>query len=431
MIRFWSLRYKSLLLWVDMQSANFFNFSRKISFSLLILYPQANFLMPGFGKLLFGFGVFLFVLGWRGGNFISHGFLKYIGLFFAFLLMHCLLFLFGQAGDFPPRPLYLTGIAVLVLLFSASILSASIDGFLWVSRSVMICLAVELFIVISQFTYLTYGFGLAPKEDESLLTGFLTGSYGNPNNVAVMITLQVFVLYKTGFLMRQPILSNFVIFSAFGAVFLTMSRTCFVLFSVFILIYYIFDKKGGQKNIKLISAARSVLAVALASLAVWYFNYMDSSGDSIVWGRSLERLMTVSDIGSDDSVDFRWVSHMRLIENLDNLGFGSFSDFSYHKFFHSYDFWLMKVNPHSFLVEMAFLYGYVGFVLALAFMSFVVFDLIKSGLSTNFFLLFVVSFVFFQMIPSSVLGNPVFFVLCVILGSYNFSIRYSKNSKFF
>lgn len=386
-----------------------------------MIYPQAKFFEKGFGALLLAFGVifYFFNFGKRKFTYIDIGILKYIILFCVILAMHILLFLFGQKGYLPSRPLYIYTISIILLLHEVSILSKSKNGIFWISTSIIICLLSEIIIVISQFTYINYGFGIAPNDDDYIYFGAITGSYGNPNNVATMITLMIFTLYKNGILSKQSIISTIIIFFAYFAVFLTMSRTCFVIFSIFILLYYFSSgSKLRKKNYKL-GAARSILAISLLTFFAWNFSFSDLNKDSIVINRSIERIVGINNFDSDNSIEFRIISHVRLLENIHNLGIGSFSDLSYYNFFKSSDSWLMKVNPHSFIVEMSFLYGYIGFILAFTFIFFIVFDLIRHKISIYSSIFFIISFIFFQMIPSSLLPNPLFFLLCVILALPN------------
>lgn len=407
-----------------MQRVDFYNLGRKFSFLLLILYPQINFIAQRFGTLLYAFGAlfYLFDIAQRRFIYINHRILKYIVLFCIISSMHILLFLFGEKGYFPPRPLHLHAFAILALLYGASTLGRSKDGNSWILTSVTICLLIEILIIISQFTYITYGFGLPPKADDFIFMGAITGSYGNPNNVSVMITLQIFALYKNGFLKKQSATSSLIIFSAFCAVFLTMSRVCFIIFSIFILMYYFRKANAGNKSDRLKSAVQWIFAVFLLIIFAWNFNYEELNNNSPVFNRSIERLVSTSNLSSDESAAFRMISHARLLENIHNLGIGSFSDLSYHRFFQGDDDWLLKVNPHSFIVEMSFLYGYIGLILASVFILFIAFDLISNKSSIYLSIFFIISFIFFQMIPSSLLANPLFFFLCVILALPNSSI---------
>ena len=66
----------------------------------------------------------------------------------------------------------------------------------------------------------------------------------------------------------------------------------------------------------------------------------------------------------------------RLIESLGSLGFGSLSDQNYGEFFQPLDPLLATINPHSYMVEMSFLFGYPGLLLALTFLAVTVWRII-------------------------------------------------------
>jgi hypothetical protein len=126
----------------------------------------------------------------------------------------------------------------------------------------------------------------------------------------------------------------------------------------------------------------------------------------------------LSVLGQDSSVEFRITVASRLVEALDSLGFGSLSDRNYSEFFRPGDPALAMVNPHSYLAEMSFLFGYLGLFLALAFLTVVVWRIfVVSGSRRLLAVLFGVAVLFFQMVPSSVFSVDIFFLLAVIAGT--------------
>jgi hypothetical protein len=388
---------------------------RKWAFTLLLLYPQAGVLAFGANYLVFAFGIALFFVGIFQIRGIPRHFAKYGVLFFVLFLLHLLLLFLGKSGEIPARPLFVTGFATFALILTAGILTRSADGQSWIFRSIFVCLVFEIFIVFLQYSYMTYGVGLTPRGEDSLDIGLITGSYGNPNNVAVMIALQVFILHKVGKLENYPLSSWILLFGALLAIFLTLSRTCFFLYVVFIVVYTFSRKKSGEKSPVIFKFLSFFVVALLAFAAFIYFQDLAADGDSVVLDRSIARLSELAETGGDETISFRQISHARLVQNLFNLGIGTFSDLNYGPFFQSYDPELMKVNPHSFLVEMSFLYGYFGFVLAVGFILLLIYDLTRTGLGYVHIVFFSVVVAFFQMIPSSVLSMPAFFLLFVLL----------------
>ncbi|MDP9911808.1 hypothetical protein J2W27_003932 [Variovorax boronicumulans] len=398
---------------------------QKWSFSLLLFYPQAGVLGFGLNYLIFGVGIALFLVGVFRLKKMPRHFLKYGALFFLLFVLHALLFFLGKSGDVPARPLFVTGFATVGLILIAGILTRAPDGKSWMYRSILVCLLLEIAIVFLQFGHMTYGVGLAPRGEDSSYIGLITGSYGNPNNVAVMIALQVFILHKAGKFENHPFLTWVLLLGGLLAIFLTLSRTCFFLYILF-LILYVFEGKGKKSKSSILEGCFKFSVVLILVLAAFsYFQGLINDGNSIVLDRSIARLSDLTGAGGDELISFRQTSHERLMQNLLSLGLGSFSDLNYGIFLESHDPELMKVNPHSFLVEMSFLYGYVGFLLAVSFLALIAYDLMRAGLSYAYAGFFFIVAIFFQMIPSSVLSMPAFFLFFVLLAS-----RESSKEKF-
>jgi hypothetical protein len=135
------------------------------------------------------------------------------------------------------------------------------------------------------------------------------------------------------------------------------------------------------------------------------------TGDSDGVVRSVNRVLSLGDVESDSSIGFRLTSHLRLFENITQLGVGTFSDSNYFNFFRSDDFWLMNINPHSYLVEYSFLFGNNGFALIL-----LVFIFILSKILLNFEIRIIfrivaaIGLIFIQAVPSSMLTEIYFLI---------------------
>ena len=99
-------------------------------------------------------------------------------------------------------------------------------------------------------------------------------------------------------------------------------------------------------------------------------------------------------------------------------GFGALSDQNYGEFFQPLDPWLATVNPHSYVVEMSFLFGYPGLFLALVFLAVAIWRIFAvRGNRRLLAALFAVSVLFFQMVPSSLFPLDIFFLIVAITGT--------------
>jgi hypothetical protein len=309
--------------------------------------------------------------------------------------------LYATKGDDFARTLPATHLLnfLALLFFASQSNSQSFKRFFINALAVLAML--ESSIIILQSTYVAYGFGMParyqflPNVAESQL--YLFASYGNPNNSGVVIAMIIMVLLLNKSARPNRLLFAFVLILAGLAIFFTLSRAA-LLFYVLSTFLLLLEKLPSKKLIFALP-----LAIVISLFAALPFNLSDQQ--SPVFEYSLSRINKLQYIlSSDESVDFRIISHQRLFENLPNLGLGTFTDIQYSKFYKSTDPFVAKFNPHSFIAESSFLYGFPGLALAVS----VVVIIASAALSKSVFLpvrlLFVLGFLVFQSVPSSIFG---------------------------
>jgi len=340
---------------------------------------------------------------------------------FAFMvLLSFALIILGEEGYLKSRPIYFFSVAQLFAAIIAIKLTKSTEGRKYLLNIFLALLVLEALIVFGQFSYITFGIGF--EVEPNLLQPFqlVTGSFANPNNSAAFIGLLCFVLslflLKNGMTAKALLLLIFVL----PAIFVTLSRTMLVFWflNLVCLLWVVYTSRHAQlKFTKFYFSIFFLFAVLILYLV---FNFL-LRVESDVIERSLIRVNELSSLGDDTSIDFRFISHLRLIENFFNLGLGSFTDLSYFKFFQSSDPWLMKVNPHSYIVEYSFLFGFFGFLLIASIFFCLIWLIFKNRdvplvykISAIFGLLFI------QAVPSSLLTSVYFFIPFVMMAVVQF-----------
>lgn len=374
---------------------------------------QVNFFFPGFLWVCYVVALAFAVLGLNKLE-IEKSWFKYLAIFLVFFAFALISFFFGSVGDYKPRRLFVFFLSIAVMICVASVLNRDLGLRKRTLDIVLLALWAELSIFLLQFSFLTWGVGIVPQNEEAEFTGFITGSYGNPNNVAVVIVLQLLLLISKDRVVRNW--SGYITVLVVGfAVFLTMSRTV-LLFYITLLLYFGFKgRRSSERN------GVRVAFLALLVLVGSVFTIFDGVGqtENAVIGRSFNKIFSLGALEQDYSVRFRVVSMDRLVASLDSLGIGSMSDLNYKVFFESDDDPLAKVNPHSLLAEIAFLYGWVGFGLIVVFFIFCFIDIARLSRSVVLSFYFVSLFLLFQAVPSSVLGFPVFFYFIVLISKFD------------
>jgi hypothetical protein len=374
--------------------------------SSFIFAPQLQYFFPGVAKFLYviTFASFFIVFN---PNLLAKKNIPFFVIFGALTILYFVMYVIGVPGDLEFRPLFIYSLIFIASLVISQKIIKMEGGSLYIANILILFILVEIVVVFLQFSYLSLGFGLQPEVTELNLAGFITGSFGNPNNVATILSLSYLVLVVNRRIQGNAfgIMFSFIIGVA---IFFTLSRAATVVFSL-TMIYFLFANKIFFNGYKFITAS----IFLLLPISILYY-FADMNLDSEVLKRSMAKIFSILDAESDESIDFRFTSHLRLFENIGNLGYGSFSDLNYGIYFRGSDEWLHKVNPHSFLVELSFLFGYFGLILAICFF-WVIYKNLRSvyGVLISIYLF---SFIFvLQSVPSSLLALPLFFYLVFLV----------------
>lgn len=370
---------------------------------------QISFLWPGAQKLCYFLVMFFSIAGLKNFE-IRKSWFKYVFLFLILLALTSILHFFGISGDLKPRPLFASFFSLIVILYIAFNLNENPRLRRLALDVVALSLLLEVAIILLQFSYITYGVGILPRNEDAEITGFITGSYGNANNVAVVLVLELLLLVSKGWITRGAI--GYLTVALTGcAVFLTLSRTAFV---IYLTVFIYFSVRGKLRSVdKLLGGLIFAILMMAGAQLIGTTGHSDKSDNAVI-SRSITKLATLGEIQGDSSVQFRVISMTRLGESIGTLGLGTMSDLNYGRFFKDDDIWLAKVNPHALVAEVSFLFGYLGFVLISCFFVFCFLDL--YALSGNLiFSAYVLSiFLLFQAVPSSVLGVSMFFLVIIL-----------------
>jgi len=400
----------------------------RVAFVLMCFAPQLRYLMPqaGFAVLLAAVVLAYASLPLQRLSRSSIFFGAYFVVFGAFGLAVQLL------GDVPPdmppaRPLAFYALTTLALVLAGLAIVRRHGGNEFILRVLCTLLIVEIAIVGLQFAYLNYGVGLAPAAEGEMPNHLIEGSYGNPNNVALVLAMLLMVLLMSAYVRISSIFGATLVVATLSAIFLTLSRTALVLLIVFLAVPMLLPK---LRNLRISVAMRSarrllpllvVLGATLLVLQRW--GAVENLEKLATVERSLVRVATLSALEQDESVEFRMMVAQRLIGALDSLGLGSLSDRNYGEFYQHGDNWLAAANPHSYVAEMAFLLGYPGLFMALTFLAAATWRIIAVGDNRRVVaILFGISVFFFQMVPSSVFPLDIFFLLVAIAGTRSLQI---------
>lgn len=395
----------------------------RVAFVLMCFAPQLRYLMPLFGLTTLVLGMMLAYVS-LPLNRLSRSSIFFGGYFIAFGMFGLFVQLLGDLppGMPPTRPLFFYALTTLALVLSGLVIVRDRGGREFVLSVLCTLLVVEIAIVGLQFSHMSYGVGLAPGQD-AMRDHLIEGSYGNPNNVAVVLAMLLMVLIMAGYV-RMSMVGATLVAATLVATFVTLSRTALAVLVLFLIAAVLAPKLQSSSIAAWLRAARRllpVLAVLGAVLLVLQRSgVMTDLEDLAVIERALVRVATLPTFGQEASVEWRLVVASRLIESLDSLGFGTLSDQNYGQFFQPLDSSLAAINPHSYLAEMSFLFGYLGLFMALVFLGGAVWRIVAVRSSRRLLaVLFGISVLFFQMVPSSVFAVDIFFLLVAIAGTRN------------
>lgn len=373
--------------------------------------PQAQFFYPGSIVALYS-ALAIFALAALSSATLKKIYVKYIALFLILFVFSFIVYKFGPRGEFEPRLSFVHNFALALALILTSRITDQEQGSKKILTLISVILFAEALIVIGQFTYLNWNLGVKPRTENFDATGVITGSYGNPNNVATILTLGVLTVIKSNSILKE---THKYALSAFTgiAIFITLSRTALVLYLAGHAFFYIKSLFSHFSKERLL---RTIAVISVISSSFYALYLTQGNVDNPVIERSMSRISSIFSTQGDESANFRAIAHIRLFENIAGLGFGTFSDLNYRTFFKEDDEELMKVNPHSVIVELSFLYGYLGLAIASIFFLSIFRDIYKSsGKTTSIFLISCIALL--QAVPSTLLAIPSFFFFTIILAT--------------
>lgn len=353
---------------------------------------------------------------------------RFLSIILSMNFLTLILAFVGNVGELEPRALWVLFAAQLIIACLVFELSAA-PCFL--SAMLVICGTIfflELIILIGQFGYDTFGLGFAKFAEREGATGFLSGSMGNPNNAATALGLLCMALTSILAVQGRFGLAYLVLFASLVGLFLTLSRTM-ILFAAlnFAALWRVHARSKSRRGEMRTGTLWRGVVVAVALIGVWFLYEWAAQRGWAVFDRSVEKLGTISTLGEDRSASFRALVHLRLLENLPSLGFGALMDRSYGQFFNISDPWLLTVNPHSYLVEFAFLFGYPGLLVVLLFGATLLRQIWRaSGIPWEFKLLATAGLLFGQAVPSSLLQATYFIVPFLVLWPNGAYVRMQK-----
>ena len=332
-------------------------------------------------------------------------------LFFIFLmiLLSLVLNVFGYSSGGMQKDLVLY---VSIVVFLSILVFLNIDD-ANLFKLILFLFTCEFITIFLQFTYLYFGFGLQPVVELDYMS--VQGMSLNPNNTSVIFALYYFYLAIFLINTKKHLFFYIISFFAFFAFILLVSRTVLLCFLLFFFVSVLVMLK---KNIKF-----NIFFIFLFGFLFFNFNFNFNFDDYL----KLDKIESISVLSSDDSANFRYISFVRLFENIANIGMGTLSVGDYGHFYQSADDDLMKSNPHVFFSEYSFLFGYSGFFVSFGLFISLIWKLLKNSSINSFIKIpLIISILLFQAVPSSILTIFNFFPLMVIIVCTNYSITSRK-----
>lgn len=262
----------------------------------------------------------------------------------------------------------------------------------------------QLFVVFGQAVNNVFGYGLKLPAfyggKAGHYTNMLTGTFFNANDLSASCGM-LFIVFIVGF-QHAPKISKIALLVCAVLVIATASRSVLVFVALSSLVF-VLSRNFIPRLVFLISF------FSLFSLLLYF--YSDPLAELEIVARVVRRLdslwhLLTEGVGGDTSIFLRLGSYLHFFENLADLGVGTISirDYSYFIAPLGENFSLMGVNPHSFIIEIAYWLGWPGLLL---FMFFVFSVLPKRPLV---FIYVVAGFLLLSLVSSSVFNNFIFFI---------------------
>lgn len=358
-------------------------------------------------------GIFLFILSIIN----NEGFMykSKIILYSPYIVMAFLSFLlliFGEKGEFDQRKIFESNIFQFIsVILTYKIIDSKDEK--QITYIFLFIIIFEILIILGQFSYISIGIGFNRAIDSELPIEAISGSHGNPNNSALQLGLMALAVSSFFILRNEKSKALGVLLIILPGILLTLSRTMLFFWILNLIFILLADL---NKRFSFINLIKFSLINLLIILIILIFYQYATSINLDIFIRIIERLDSINSLDEDSSIDFRIISHLRLIENIFSLSYGSFSDLNYYDYFKFDDSWLLKVNPHSYIVEYSFLFGYLGFfVIVSLFITLTYLILFKSYLPLPLKILSAFGIYFAQAVPSSLLTQYYFFIPFIFL----------------
>lgn len=305
------------------------------------------------------------------------------------------------------------------LVRGAAVTIVSVAGAAWFAaeRSRLALRAVQVALVISgvcallQASFLAVGVGIDPVLEDRFMDALESGIvnfglpsiYGNPNNFSVFSGLVVLYFGLHADEVGWP----WQVF-AFLCVLASGSRTVFVLSLAWV---------GFQLVLR---RGLPGLLTGVVSLAIVAGGIAATGGKSGIYviDRTYSGVAEVwtGDVAAGSSLDVRQRSHLYFVRNYGNFLFGSFDASQPYPSFRNADFddSLVRVNPHSLVIELHALFGLFGLLICLLLALGLALPLAHSvgGIGAVFC---GATIAFYSSVPSSVLQFHVYFVLVTLI----------------
>jgi hypothetical protein len=242
----------------------------------------------------------------------------------------------------------------------------------WLVRILKAGFYVSVLIVIMQLMFIVFN---VPTLEFLMQTELhdqwlVTGAFGNPNNLAVVIFLTIlgltYIRHQQGYSeTSNSFESHLSYLLGLFVVILTISRTVLVLYLALLAYRY---------RRQLISPIGLIILLGLAGMFVYLINNSDSIQTQIVAiDRVATRIASITESGSasgDESVSFRSQAYLRFGTNFSYLPFGlGFNNYSiFFGGMKGYEYFLNE-SPHSYFGEILLSQGLSGALLILSLLA--------------------------------------------------------------
>ncbi len=288
-------------------------------------------------------------------------------------------------------------------------------------RAVLSVLVIATIYAALQASYVLVGRGIDPRLEEQLVESLNTGVlniglpsfFGNSNNFSVFAGL---VLVYLGVSRRRTHWGWTLL--TLGCIVASGSRTVFVLSALWLQLLVML--RSGVKGGLFASVLVVCVVVAVATL-------QGESGIYVIDRTYFAAAELIAgDVEAGSSLDMRGQSHLYFLEHYGNFMFGSFDASEPFASFRNAEFddALVRVNPHSFLIELHALFGVFGLAV-LVLLSLSLFVSLWRQVGGVLAVGAGAAILFYSAVPSSILQFHLFFTFATLiaLGGAGVAVR--------